>query len=547
MEPAFGSKARLTLHGLSDSVPAAKQLTHSNGRASLRRNATAPNGTETAFMIERHVVFYVGSKALAAVLNLASVALFTRLAGPAGYGEYLIAFAWAYIVYGWSTQWLSLSFFAHYEPDASSRLVATLYRMLAVLLAVVGTIALVVCLLGFTGWSLTVKVLGLVLGLSVYDAAIQVGRAKLRAGRVSLAIVLRGVLVLTFGAVALSVFKSGVALTLAVALAHLLSILPMLPVLRAGPEATGSRSTAWLYAQYGWPLMASFGTSSLGQNIDRLVLARQRSVASVGPYGAVSDLIRQSLVFISEAIAIAYIPLAKAAFASNDIPAAQRYLVQAFRAYSAVFLFGSVVLLNFADKLVATILGPDFAAATAPLLPWFALAAGLTIFRSYYLGQVIYFTGSSRLELAASIATVCVTASLAFLLVPGHGAIGAAIAMASGQAAACVVFLVSALSRPDSPMPLPWRDFLLIGIWAAGGYAMALAIDNTFDDTAMSDILEGVVIGLTMWGAARTYNIMNFNDIVSDFNSLAGRVGLIGDGDPGPAPPGGRSGGRDGQ
>ena len=43
---------------------------------------------------------------MAAALNLTSVALFTRLAGPAGYGEYLIAFSWAYVVYGWSTQWL---------------------------------------------------------------------------------------------------------------------------------------------------------------------------------------------------------------------------------------------------------------------------------------------------------------------------------------------------------------------------------------------------------------------------------------------------------
>ena len=488
-------------------------------------------------MIERHVVFYVGSKVVAAALNLTAVALFTRLAGPAGYGDYLVAFAWAYVVYGWTAQWLPLSFFAHYTPDDENHLVATLYRLMAAILLCLGLAMALACLAGFLEWKLGVKVVALVVALAVYDSAIQIGRAKLSAGRVSLAILLRALLVLIFGALSLSGFHSALALTVAVASAHLLAILPVLPVLRPDLSMPGSQATAKLYAGYGWPLMASFGASSLGQNIDRLLLARQRDTSLVGPYGAVGDLIKQSLVFISEAIAIAYIPLAKTAAAGGDRAGAGAYLAHAFRAYAAVFLFGAVILLTFAEKLIALILGPDFASATGPLIPWFALAAGFSIFRSYYLGQLIYFTGSSRLELLASIATVGLTAGLALLLIPSLGTTGAAFAMAMGQAAACAVFLSGAIADRHSPLPLPWRDFLSIGVWAAGGYALALAIDRYSVGAELSAFLQVIVIGSALWGAARVHNIMNINEILVDFANLAGRVGLIGDGGDGPLPP----------
>ena len=462
---------------------------------------------------------------MAAALNLTSVALFTRLAGPAGYGEYLIAFSWAYVVYGWSTQWLQLAFFAHYSQDEAARQVPTLYGMLAGLLLVLCLAAALASIAGLLSWSLALKVVSLVLGLSVYDAATQIGEAKLSAGRVSLTIALRGLLVLLAGAFALSGFKTALALTLAVEAAHLLAVLPLLPDL----GRAWSRATAWRYASYGWPLMASFGTASLGQNIDRLLLAGRNGTSMVGPYGAIGDLIRQSMVFISEAIAIAYIPLAKDAAARDDMPAAEGYLVQAFRAFVAVALFGGMFLLCFAQRQVAIILGPDFSAPTGPLIPWLALAAGLTIFRSYYLGQVIYFTGRSGLELVASISTVAITALLGVILIPANGAVGAAIALASGQAAACAVFLLGA--NGSSVLPLPWRDFLGIAAWAAGGYAAALAITHAAGDEPIGIALQLIAIGLSFVAAVRVYNIMNLNDILSEFASLAGNLGFAEPGD----------------
>ena len=185
--------------------------------------------------------------------------------------------------------------------------------------------------------------------------------------------------------------------------------------------------------------------------------------------------------------------------------------------------------------MIAIILGPDFSVITGPLIPWLALGAGLAIFRAYYLGQVIYFTGRSGLELMASVATVAVTAALALLLIPGQGAIGAAIALTAGQAAACAVFLTGAYG--ETVLPLPWRDFLGIGAWAAAGYAAAVGLTRLAGDTPAGVVLELLAIAVTLFGAARAYNIMNFNDIMSELVSLAGSVSAAEHSEPPAAPP----------
>ena len=68
-------------------------------------------------MIGKHVGYYFGSKLVAAILNLASMALFVRLAGHEVYGGYIVAMAWAAIVYSVTLQWLRFAFFASYSEE----------------------------------------------------------------------------------------------------------------------------------------------------------------------------------------------------------------------------------------------------------------------------------------------------------------------------------------------------------------------------------------------------------------------------------------------
>lgn len=51
-------------------------------------------------MSDRHASLYLVSRLAAAVLNLVSVAVFTRLATPEVYGGYLVGFATSFVVFG---------------------------------------------------------------------------------------------------------------------------------------------------------------------------------------------------------------------------------------------------------------------------------------------------------------------------------------------------------------------------------------------------------------------------------------------------------------
>ena len=51
-------------------------------------------------MLNSSGLLYLSARAVSAAGNLLAVAIFSRLAGPAEYGHYVLIFAWSLIVYG---------------------------------------------------------------------------------------------------------------------------------------------------------------------------------------------------------------------------------------------------------------------------------------------------------------------------------------------------------------------------------------------------------------------------------------------------------------
>src|SRR5262245_63011852 len=90
-------------------------------------------------MLNSAIILYLGSRGIAAAGNLLAVAIFTRMAGPAEYGHYLLIFAWSMIVYGFGAQWMRFAYFGVYQTQRVDEYVASLAQLLAaavVLLAV---------------------------------------------------------------------------------------------------------------------------------------------------------------------------------------------------------------------------------------------------------------------------------------------------------------------------------------------------------------------------------------------------------------------------
>ncbi|RZK97022.1 MAG: polysaccharide biosynthesis protein, partial [Methylobacterium sp.] len=92
-------------------------------------------------MIARHTLTYVGSRGVAAALNMGALAVFTRLASTDVFGLYLLILSWALVLYSATCQWPKFSFFALYAEDRAILQVGTVVRLLGAMVALAALIA----------------------------------------------------------------------------------------------------------------------------------------------------------------------------------------------------------------------------------------------------------------------------------------------------------------------------------------------------------------------------------------------------------------------
>ncbi len=422
-------------------------------------------------MILRHTVIYIGSRIFAAALNLLSVALFARLAGPETFGQYLLYLASAYIVYGFAIQWLRMSFFAVYKANHSLPIVGTFIWTMAFFVGLVVLIAGVVALVGFYPRDVIVGTVLPTIGIAVFETFFEISRARLKVELIGVATLFRALFVPVGGAAGFEMTGTAVGLAAGVSLAHILAATPLVREAWSAFFVKYSGTIAREYLKYGSPLILAFGINAVGQSADRLLLARLDSVGAVGPYGAVGDLIKQSLVVVSEAVAGSYMPHAKRAASDGDSVQTRTILTEAFRAYAFITLFGAAFIFCFAPDVVRLLFGEPFEQAAETLVPFFTIATALYVFRAYYFGQAIYFLGNASAELYASTATAVAGIVTAALLIPSHGSTGAAIGLLAAQTVGC--FVAALAARKWQAMPFPLLDLLGIATVAAAAAFIA--------------------------------------------------------------------------
>lgn len=461
-------------------------------------------------MIARHSLIYVGSRGFAAALNMASVAVFTRLAPVESYGTYLYVLSWALVLYGATCQWPKFAFFALYDEAREPAQVGTVVRILGGTLLLAGLGSALAAALGLMPARMAAAILALAFGTTLFEGSTEIARTRLRAGAVAASVMSRAVLILALGSAALHLSQDPLHLAFAVAAANALASLPAAATIAPMMPGRGSRAEALRLFAYGWPLVLSFGTAALAQSLDRLIIAKTVGPAGLGAYGALADFLKQSFIVFGEAIALSLISIAKREARVGGMAAASGVLGDAARAMTLIAAFGAVFFLCFDDLVVAVLLGPAYRAEARELAPVLILASILMMFRAYYFGQVIYFTRSSGLEAAAAFATLAAVAALSLLLIPRLGAAGAALAFAGGQSAACLVLVLGA-RRAGTAMPLPLAD--LAGI---AGIALACGAVNAGialvpgglmpPGQALRLVLLAVAAGVTAW----RYDVLGF-------------------------------------
>ncbi|RWX81118.1 hypothetical protein EPK99_01945 [Neorhizobium lilium] len=401
---------------------------------------------------------YLISRMASAVLNLVAIAVFTRLSSQEVYGQYLIGFAYGFIVYSLAIQWLLSAHFGQQSRHHAER-IATTVVMLAIISVSIGVILI--------GLTVACNVLSLsngfgcavvLIGLAVYFVASEIGRSQLRVVPVTMAAFLRSGLTLVLGSLALWKFHSATSLLLAVSSAHVLAALPIIIVLRRSIWAVGfewpSRESYWQIWSYSWPLILAGGAAAVAASIDRIVLEYFFGSAKMASYGVILDFIKQSFIIVGESVAISYVSVAKAKHGDGDEEKSREMLTMAFVTTAFLAAFGVIFFLLLGEPLFGILLGKGYLGATA-IIPWLAVANACLILRAYYFAQVIYFSKSARLELISTLVGLGISFSLCLWLVPIFDVNGAAIAFTMAQVGALLCILLARSTRQNMPVDFP--------------------------------------------------------------------------------------------
>jgi O-antigen/teichoic acid export membrane protein len=431
-------------------------------------------------MLNASGLLYLSARAIAAAGNLFAVAIFSRLAGPAEYGHYVLIFAWSLIVYGFGAQWMRFAYFGVYHVDRFNEYVGSLVRLLG---AGIVAVAIVLGALGVFGWfepGFLFAIFAMVCGMTVYEAAFEVARTQLSVRNASLSMVLRALLTIAFGSASLALGGGARGLAIGIAIAQTIAALPSLATFSHLRWVGGSRAAALHIVGYGWPLLLSFGVTAVGVGIDRLLLNHYLGATALGPYGVVADLMRQSFSVLGDAIVLSLVTVAKQQTNTGELHAARDTLQKAFNACLAAASFGAAFFVVFGDALLGLVLEPDFVAPTQGLIPIFAVAFAFTTLRNFYFAQVIYFTRTSYLELMVSLLFLVVSTALSLLLVPAYGSYGAALAVMTASILSCAAFVL--LGRRRYKLPV---DFVALAV------IPSLAVICIVGAHAAADLLPG--------------------------------------------------------
>ena len=462
-------------------------------------------------MLNTSGLLYLSARIVSAVGNFLAVVIFSRLAGPAEYGHYVLIFAWSMIVYGFGAQWMRFAYFGVYHPQRFSEYVASLARLLSVGIVIVALALAALGMFGLFEPSFLAAVFALVCGMTLYESAFEVARTLLNARGAALAMMARTVLVLGFGTATLVLGGGARELAIAIAVAHIVAATPTISSFSNIRLSNSSRAAAFHIVSYGWPLLLSFGVTAMGQSIDRLLLAHYLGTATLGPYGVVADTLRQSFTVLGEAIILSLVTLAKQQTNADDVAGANVTLQKAFNACLASATFGAAFFIVFGGHLLQLLFAPAFVAPTRDLIPIFAVAFAFLTMRSFYFAQVIYFTNASYLDFVVSLLFLAASALLSMLLVPLYGAHGAAVALMMSCIISCIAFVM--LGRRSYRLPI---DFTALGVMPSLAILFVFAaqvIGQALPGQVMPLIVDGVLFAIAAGFAVQHFGLMSLPSV----------------------------------
>jgi O-antigen/teichoic acid export membrane protein len=455
-------------------------------------------------MLVRHSLIYFSSRIIPGTIEVAAIALYTRLLIAEAYGVYALVLTTVLFTDVFLFNWVRFCvtrFWAQHEGKGENFL-SILVSLYVLVVALSGVVAGIVILL-LPDSSYTLIIIGGIFLLWVkawFELHLEVLRARLQPARYGAYILLRSVFSILLGGLgaylgygALGVIV-GIASGNAVALLILgLSDWKRIRLIRLSFDMV--RGYLW----YGLPLAVTFAISFIVNSIDRYMIAWLVGVDAAGLYAAAYDIPNKTIPILLSAFSLAATPIIVQSLEKYGNENARVHLKETVVLLLGIGIpatFGMVVL---SENIAEIILGEQFRSAAKLVMPIVAFGILIASFKSHYIDLSFQLGKRTIFQVGIAVFAAVLNIALNFMLIPQYGISGAAYAT-------LITFLCAALaawywSKRVFVIPFPVKEVSKI-IVAAFGMVFCLI--------PFSGMVGFVPLILQIMGGGMTYGLFFF-------------------------------------
>lgn len=404
-------------------------------------------------MVSPYVLIYLAAYVVPAIVGFFALILYTHLLSPAEYGVYVIGASIAGIVSAMCFSWICQSV-ARYQarsPDLDLRAEA--------IVGYGGTVAVIACLAPIVvliirpniGVGVIAGSLFMSLSFTAFEISQEFKRAQFNPLRFMTVAVIRSVSALAMGYTAITLGGGGLGLLLAVGASFLIANLFSLPRKAAKPlQFDAVYFTQFM--RYGLPFTLGAAAIALHSALDRLGVAYLLGQSGAGYYGLTAEITRQLIGILAASVASAMFPIAFRSLAQSGPAVTRARLAEGLELLLAIIAPVTVWLMICAHVVAGTLLGSEFQASVATLLPLLAVGRLCGAINQYYLQISFQIAERPLLQVAHDGLILILNLALLFPLTLWFGLPGTAAAVLIAEAFGVLVGIW--LSRRAFRLPL---------------------------------------------------------------------------------------------
>ncbi|MGG3906090.1 lipopolysaccharide biosynthesis protein [Geobacillus stearothermophilus] len=422
-------------------------------------------------MLIRGFLSYFLTRGLTGIINFLAIALYTRALSTSDYGEYALIVATVGFINALLFQWIRLvilRFLPKYKKEGKEfLLLGTLFTTYLVILLGITLISIVVLLTEIVPVHLVLCIVLLIISQSIFETILELLRSLLYSRIYGILSVSKATISLL---VALFLIKMGFG-SFGIVIGLLLgSSLPIIAlyVLLKKQERLYELKQLWNFnysllkelLSYGLPLTSTLLLSFIMNQSDRLLISWMIGKSEVGVYSVAYDLTQQTIIMLMMVVNLAAYPLCIRALENGGIESAQRQVRESAVALLLIAFPATVGIIALSNSISSSVLGRDFSAGVADIMPIVATSVLIQGMKSYYFDLSFQLGKKTVLQIWPVLFGSIVNIILNLVLIPLYKSEGAVLATLVSYIIAIV--LSWKLGKKLFPLVFPFKEFIKI-------------------------------------------------------------------------------------